>query len=167
MIGYLGSENGKWHWVDKPLEASLTWLNKFKEIDDIITQYDPTHLSLPWARVRFLLVCALARREHVEMTADSIEMTSRPVQRYRIYELTYDSETTGPDVRAILEEALVSLYAGIRRLLARVGQFLDKGTAQCSAHAVLTPEEMKNVHAAVTLLEADAEKAVSLCKSSH
>jgi len=33
----------------------LEWVNKFKEIGDIIVQYDPGHIALPWAGFRFLL----------------------------------------------------------------------------------------------------------------
>ena len=34
------------------------WIDRFKEIGDIVVQYDPTHAALPWAGVRFLLqVC--------------------------------------------------------------------------------------------------------------
>ena len=37
------------------LDKVATWLEKFKEIGDIIVQYDPTHAALPWAGVRLLL----------------------------------------------------------------------------------------------------------------
>lgn len=33
----------------------VTWLNHFKQIGDVVIQYDPTHAALPWAGVRFLL----------------------------------------------------------------------------------------------------------------
>jgi hypothetical protein len=33
----------------------IFWLNKFKEVGDIAVNFDPTHASLPWAGVRFLL----------------------------------------------------------------------------------------------------------------
>lgn len=33
----------------------LRWVNRFKEIGDIIVQYDPGHSALPWAGFRFLL----------------------------------------------------------------------------------------------------------------
>ena len=36
----------------------LVWIDKFKQIGDIVIQYDPVHAALPWAGVRFLLdVC--------------------------------------------------------------------------------------------------------------
>ena len=33
----------------------LRWVDKFKQIGDIIVQYDPGHAALPWAGFRFLL----------------------------------------------------------------------------------------------------------------
>ena len=33
----------------------LRWVDKFKQIGDIIVQYDPVHAALPWAGFRFLL----------------------------------------------------------------------------------------------------------------
>ena len=33
----------------------LHWLDGFKEIGDIIVQFDPVHSALPWAGFRFLL----------------------------------------------------------------------------------------------------------------
>lgn len=33
-------------------------INKFKEVGDVLVQYDPAHASIPWAAVRFVLqVC--------------------------------------------------------------------------------------------------------------
>lgn len=31
------------------------WLNLFKDVGDVVVQYDPVHAALPWAGVRFLL----------------------------------------------------------------------------------------------------------------
>ena len=31
------------------------WVNKFKEVGDIVMQYDTGHAALPWAAIRFLL----------------------------------------------------------------------------------------------------------------
>lgn len=36
----------------------VVWIDRFKEVGDIVVQYDPVHAALPWAGVRFLLqVC--------------------------------------------------------------------------------------------------------------
>ena len=36
-------------------EKICVWLHKFKEIGDVVVNYDPVHLALPWAGIRFLL----------------------------------------------------------------------------------------------------------------
>ena len=37
----------------------LHWVDKFKQVGDIIVQYDPAHAALPWAGFRFLLQVGL------------------------------------------------------------------------------------------------------------
>ena len=39
----------------------LRWVDKFKQIGDIIVQFDPVHAALPWAGFRFLLQVGLNR----------------------------------------------------------------------------------------------------------
>ena len=41
--------------VEKLMENVINWVDRFKSIGDIIAQYDPTHIALPWAGIRFLL----------------------------------------------------------------------------------------------------------------
>jgi hypothetical protein len=36
-------------------EKIVRWIDTFKQIGDVVVQYDPAHASLPWAGVRFLL----------------------------------------------------------------------------------------------------------------
>jgi hypothetical protein len=33
----------------------IVWISKFKEVGDVAANFDPVHLSLPWAGIRFLL----------------------------------------------------------------------------------------------------------------
>jgi len=40
----------------------LRWVARFKEIGDIIIQYDPGHAALPWAGFRLLLKVELRRQ---------------------------------------------------------------------------------------------------------
>ena len=39
----------------------LHWVDRFKQIGDIIVQYDPAHAALPWAGFRFVLQVGLKR----------------------------------------------------------------------------------------------------------
>lgn len=42
--------------VREKVEGFVGCLNKFKEIGDIVVQYNPVHVALPWAGVRFILM---------------------------------------------------------------------------------------------------------------
>jgi hypothetical protein len=48
-------------------EKFLNWMDRFKEIGDIVVQFDPVHAALPWAAVRLLL--------KVDYTARSLDWT--------------------------------------------------------------------------------------------
>lgn len=48
-------KNGETVYVRELLAKESKWINHFKDIGDIIVQYDPVHAALPWAGVRFLL----------------------------------------------------------------------------------------------------------------
>ena len=39
----------------------IGWIQKFKEVGDIVVQYDPVHLALPWAVFRFILQVSSAK----------------------------------------------------------------------------------------------------------
>lgn len=38
----------------------IPWVNKFKEIGDIVVNFDPVHAALPWAAFRFVLMVSVA-----------------------------------------------------------------------------------------------------------
>jgi hypothetical protein len=46
---------GKTVELHKKAESVVKWLDRFKEVGDIIANVDPVHVGLPWAGVRFLL----------------------------------------------------------------------------------------------------------------
>ena len=49
-------------WGDKEIDVQeradrlIDWITKFKEVGDIVVQYDPVHGALPWAGIRFILL---------------------------------------------------------------------------------------------------------------
>ena len=42
--------------VREKAEKLMSWITKFKEIGDIVVQYDPVHAALPWAGIRSILI---------------------------------------------------------------------------------------------------------------
>lgn len=53
--------NGRQIIVRDVLEKIIVWIDKFKQIGDIVVTYDPVHASLLWAGIRFLLQVGLIR----------------------------------------------------------------------------------------------------------
>jgi hypothetical protein len=52
--------NGDEVTVREILEKVAKWVNKFKEIGDVVVQYDPVHAALPWAALRFFLMVRIS-----------------------------------------------------------------------------------------------------------
>lgn len=55
------------------LEKISRWIYRFKETGDVIAQYDPVHLSLPWAAFRFLLQIAVSEVQVFGAMTDDCE----------------------------------------------------------------------------------------------
>ncbi|RMJ04916.1 hypothetical protein CDV36_014413 [Fusarium kuroshium] len=146
---------------------AITWLNKFKEVGDTIVQYDPGHAGLPWAATRFILQSAISYQEHMAFSLISVEKTTRIVHRCQIYELLYNCGTLDAQVVGGLEKALVDLYASLLHVLARVGKFLSKDTANRSLYAVLRPTEGTDLLSELEKLENEVIKEASVCESKR
>jgi hypothetical protein len=41
--------------LQRVADKVFDWLNKFKQIGDIVANVDPLHVGVPWAGIRFLL----------------------------------------------------------------------------------------------------------------
>ena len=94
----------------------LRWVDKFKQIGDIIIQYDPGHAALPWAGFRFLLQVCVNKQENVEVVLVGLEKTARLINRCTAYELLY---AKGYSVASRnLEKSILRLYTAILKFLA-------------------------------------------------
>ena len=103
----------------------LRWVDKFKQIGDIIVQYDPGHAALPWAGFRFLLQVCLSKQENVDTVLVGLEKTAYLIDRCTIYELLY---TNGDAVASKnLEKSILRLYTAILKFLAKAIKTLDGG----------------------------------------
>jgi ankyrin repeat domain-containing protein 50 len=65
---------------------TISWLNKFKDIGDVATQYDPVHAALPWAATRLIPRFVVAYKENTDEAMAIIEKTSRIIHQCAVYE---------------------------------------------------------------------------------
>jgi hypothetical protein len=47
--------NGEVVLIRDAFQKVVNWVKKFREVGDAVAQYDPAHMSLPWAGIRLLL----------------------------------------------------------------------------------------------------------------
>ena len=101
----------------------LRWVDKFKQIGDIIVQYDPGHAALPWAAFRFLLQACLNKQENVDAILVGLEKTACLIGRCTIYEHLYVNENSAASKN--LEKSILRLYTAILKFLAKAIRMLD------------------------------------------
>ena len=102
----------------------LHWVATFKQIGDIIVQYDPVHAALPWAGFRFLLQVCVNKQENVDMVLVGLEKTACLIDRCAIYEsLCTDDSAASKN----LEKSILRLYAAILKFFARGIKILNGG----------------------------------------
>lgn len=153
-------EAKEWTEVGDTASSALAWLHKFREIGDVVSSYDPVHLALPWAGVRFILQCTLAHQENVMLAMESAEQTARVVHRCQIYELLYPQESA-------LESVLVDLYTSLLVLHVRVGRFLSHSVAGRSSSAISKPHHIEDLMSNMVEMETKVDKEVAVCQSKQ
>lgn len=108
------------------LEKITRWVVRFREIGDVAVQFDPTHASLPWAAVRFLLQTTVNDIEQYGAMLVDIEVIARLITRYKEFELLYCSGNS--PVSSSLDDTLTGLYAEVLTYLARTINILSEKT---------------------------------------
>ncbi|KAI5813266.1 hypothetical protein BZA77DRAFT_346375 [Pyronema omphalodes] len=99
------------------IDKLLNWIDKFKEIGDIVVQYDPAHAALPWAAFRLLLKLCVDRQKTLDSIVDGLENVAGLIQRCTIYEILYLREDS--DASRNLEKSILQLYIAVLKFLAK------------------------------------------------
>ncbi|KAI9708535.1 MAG: hypothetical protein M1820_003997 [Bogoriella megaspora] len=136
--------NGEQIIVRDVVDKIAKWVWKFKEIGDVIVNYDPAHASLPWGLIRFILQVTVNEAQIFGAMTEGLEQISRLVAHYGIFESIYLQKST--KVKEPLEGALVRLYTAILTYLLQAARYYDKSTISRIAKSVVgTPEGIVGV----------------------
>lgn len=107
----------------------LDWLDKFKEIGNLVSSFDPIHSALPWAGIRFILQVAVSENAELESLLVGLEHIFNVMARCEVYERLYLSANLQSSIQAKgIEKAMVELYAAVLIFLARAKRFYEKKT---------------------------------------
>ncbi|KAI5811981.1 hypothetical protein BZA77DRAFT_376448 [Pyronema omphalodes] len=129
------------------IDKLLNWLDKFKEIGDIVVQYDPAHAALPWAAFRFILKICVEQKKTLEAIVDGLEHIASLIQRCTIYEIIYEKETFNASTN--LRESILQLYIAVLKFFAKA---IDKAKEN-RARTVFTTENISDYLGNVKRLE--------------
>ncbi len=130
---------------DKPivlrevLAKIVNCVNKFKEVGDIITQYDPGHAALPWAAVRLLLQAAASEQQIYNSMMEGLEHVADVIARYAWIETLYLHASS--KMRKQLQGAILGLYLAVLEFLAKARCYYSKRTYQRILKSLVPFEE--------------------------
>ncbi|TEY50625.1 hypothetical protein BOTCAL_0275g00140 [Botryotinia calthae] len=117
-------------------EKILVWVNKVKDIGDIIVSYDPGHAALPWAAVRLLLTITIEDSHSFGILVEGLEQISKLIAQCKVLEDLY-SQSAGDDVG--FDEALLELYVAILTFESHAIQIYRKSTSNRLISSIKLP----------------------------
>jgi hypothetical protein len=104
----------------------VQWVNQFKAVGDVLMQYDPSCLSLPWAGVRALLQVITLEHELAGILLLGVEKVSFLITKCIGYESPTVTGTMLGESLVNYQNALLSLYTGILKFLVSTRKFFDR-----------------------------------------
>ena len=110
------------------LAKIVTCVSKFKEVGDVITQYDPGHAALPWAAVRLVLQAAVGEQQIYDSMLEGLEHVADVTARYAWVETLYLHASS--KMRLQLQDSIVKLYAAVLDFLAKARRHYSRHTYQ-------------------------------------
>ena len=124
---YIRSDGQKvvlWDVVNK----IVIWVNKFKEVGDVVIQYDAGHAALPWDAIRFLIQASVSSVETFGHMLEGVELSSKIIATYAEVERTCLKGVS--KLKAQLADALVKMYAGVLAFLSRARQYFGRSSGK-------------------------------------
>ncbi|ORY68872.1 uncharacterized protein BCR38DRAFT_455710 [Pseudomassariella vexata] len=151
-------KNGEQVIVRDVLAKLVKWVNHFKEVGDIVVQYDPIHAALPWAGVRFLLNVAVGDMNTYSSLVEKTASIAESICRNALVEdiLKGSSSSTAEELR----HALVKLYAKILTYLTQARTYYRQNTVKRTIkHRISNTSHLESSFIAIS----EAQKDVDHC----
>ncbi|EAQ91927.1 hypothetical protein CHGG_00162 [Chaetomium globosum CBS 148.51] len=104
--------NGKIIVVRDVIERVVGWIDRYKSVGDVASQYDQVHAALPWAAFRFLLRVATGDVQAFGLTVAVLERVARIMAWSKLID----------------EDALVLLFSDALALLAKCVKYFGRST---------------------------------------
>ncbi|OTA07712.1 hypothetical protein A9Z42_0086230 [Trichoderma parareesei] len=113
------------------LEKLSAWVQKILAVGDVVIQYDPSHMALPWAAVRLIMQVTVNDIEVFGHVINSLENISNLVAQCQLIEVIYlvERRKSSDELFGQLSESITDLYAAILAYLAGALHYFGLNTA--------------------------------------
>ncbi|KAI1740272.1 hypothetical protein F4680DRAFT_448032 [Xylaria scruposa] len=144
----------------------VKWLDRFKEVGDVISSFDPQHVALPWAAIRFLLQAVTAGQEQSGLLCIAIDRVLHLLFRCEIYARLYFNESPGaklPPSVDMLVSSMTTLFTDILLFLTFVIERLSCNSFQTAINNTFSLRQMTDSLSALNELERRVDISAGMC----
>ncbi|KAH0159261.1 hypothetical protein KCU67_g7197, partial [Aureobasidium melanogenum] len=135
-------------------------IEKYMAVVDAAVQYDPVHSALPWAGIRFFLQLSINDSNTFDAIIEGLEILSRVVARYSIFEVLYLGSTTPAQVQ--LKDDLIRLYATVHSYLCKARKYYNRSITKRIVVNTSRPPELDKALTVVFEEEASVRRQADL-----
>ncbi|KAG9727819.1 hypothetical protein KCU73_g12529, partial [Aureobasidium melanogenum] len=135
-------------------------IEKYMAVVDAAVQYDPIHSALPWAGIRFFLQPSTNDSKTFDAMIEGLEILSRVVARYSIFEALYLESTSPAQVQ--LKDGLVRLYAAVLSYLCKARKYYNRSITKRIVVNTFRPPELDKALTVVSEEEASVRRQADL-----
>ena len=159
--------NGRQIAFRDPTDEALAWIDKFKEVGDIVANFDPIDAALPSAGVRpFLQIAVFEVKQRLAILV-GVEKLSSTITGCSIFELLYLHSQSQDECELNLRSILIKLYVLIFTFLLTARGVNVRNNALKIAHAVVHFNEASAFVQKCEMLETHVAHDASLREEIH
>ncbi|KAG9592896.1 hypothetical protein KCU77_g5688, partial [Aureobasidium melanogenum] len=152
--------NGKKIVVRDVCAKMVSSIEKYMAVVDAAVQYDPVHSALPWAGIHFFLQLSINDSKTFDAMIEGLEILSRVVARYSIFEALYLGSTTPAQVQ--FKDGLVRLYAAVLSYLCKARKYYNRSITKRIVVNTFRPPELDKALLVVSEEEASVRRQADL-----
>ncbi|KAH8166269.1 hypothetical protein CIB48_g1932 [Xylaria polymorpha] len=144
----------------------VRWFDRFKEVGDVIASFDPHHIALPWAAIRFLLQTVSASQEQSGLLCIAIDRVLHLLFRCEIYARLYFGQPPGakphPSVEMLIS-SMTKLFTDILLFLTLVIERFSSSSFQAAINGTFNIRQITDNLSALTELERRLDISAGIC----
>ncbi|KAI1751902.1 hypothetical protein F4782DRAFT_531142 [Xylaria castorea] len=144
----------------------VRWLDCFKEVGDVIASFDPQHIALPWAAIRFLLQAVTASQEQSGLLCIAIDRVLHLLFRCEIYARLYFDKPPRAKLRPsvdMLVSSMTTLFTDILLFLTLAIENFSGNSFQTAINGTFNLRQMTDSLSALAELERRLDISAGMC----